>query len=134
MDDFVKVCTETDVDGNCIAETSDPLVISGLAEKPKPAVNYAYPVRISNNEICSADDTKLYCADHCIATVSVESQSGQTNLRCVQNDLDYMTPDATVAPEAAVLDGDTGASRPALKILKIDAFTMRQDIQTGSRK
>jgi hypothetical protein len=32
-----------------------------------------------------------------------------------------MTPDATVAPEAAVLDGDTGASRPALKILKTNA-------------
>jgi hypothetical protein len=123
MDDFVKVCTETDVDGNCIAETSDPQVIAGLAEKPKPAVNYTYPVRITNNDTCNADDTKLYCADQCSSTVSVESNnlSGTSILRCVQNDIDYMVPDSTVTPEAAVLDGDTGASRPALKILKTNA-------------
>ena len=123
MDDFDDVCTELDADGNCIASTDDPLQIAGLAEKPKPAVNFTYPVRITNNDTCTPDDTKLYCADHCTSTTSVESnnQSGTSILRCVQNDIDYMVPDSTVSPQAAVLDGDTGASRPALTILKTNA-------------
>ncbi len=123
MDDFDDVCTEFDADGVCTASTDDPMTIANLAEKPKPAVNFTYPVRISNNDTCTPDDTKLYCADNCVAQVSVTSnnQSGTSITRCVQNDLDYMTADETIAPQAAVLDGDTGASRPALKILKTNA-------------
>jgi hypothetical protein len=123
VDDFDDVCTELDADGVCTAQTDDPVLIAGLAEKPKPAVNFTYPVRISNNDTCTPDDTKLYCADHCTQTTSVTSnnQSGTSITRCIQNDLDYMVPDSTVAPAAAVLDGDTGASRPALMILKTNA-------------
>ena len=123
LDDFDDVCTEVDADGVCTASTDDPVVIAGLAEKPKPAVNFTYPVRITNNDTCTPDDTKLYCADQCVSTVSVTSnnQSGTSITRCVQNDLDYMTPDDTIAPAAAVLDGDTGASRPALHIIKTNA-------------
>jgi hypothetical protein len=123
MDDFDDVCTEVDADGVCTATTDDIAVIAALPEKPKPAVNYAYPVRITNNESCNPDDTKLYCADHCATTASVESnnESGNIITRCVQDDLDYMTDDASIAPAAAVLDGDTGASRPALTILKTNA-------------
>lgn len=123
MDDFDDVCTELDADGVCTATTDDIAVIAALPEKAKPAVNYAYPVRITNNESCNPDDTKLYCADHCATTASVESnnESGNIITRCVQDDLDYMTDDASIAPVAAVLDGDTGASRPALTILKTNA-------------
>jgi hypothetical protein len=59
--------------------------------------------------------------DNCISYVSVTSNSGKTTERCVQNDLDYMVVDSTILPQAAILDGDTGASRPALKILKTNA-------------
>jgi hypothetical protein len=123
MDDFDDVCTEFDAEGVCTATTDEPTAIVALGEKPKPAVNFEYPVRITNNDSCTPEDTKLYCADHCASTISVTSNnsSGATITRCVQNDLDYMTPDATIDPIAAVLDGDTGASRPALKILKTNA-------------
>lgn len=119
MADFADVCT----DNLCTATTEDPAVIAAMGAKPKPAVNYAYATRITNNETCSPGDTKLYCANHCIATVEQETGnvSGETVQRCVQNDLDYMTPDSTIAPAPAVLDGDTGASRPALVILKTEA-------------
>ena len=123
MDDFDDVCTDAD----CTATTDNPVDIAALAEKPKPAVNYTYPVRITNNETCAVGDaeTKLYCADYCVSTITQETgnQSGTSIERCVQNDLDYMTPDDTIAPAAAVLDGDTGASRPALNILKTNAAT-----------
>ena len=104
MEDFDEVCSDP-ADVDCTATTDDIATIAAMTEKPKAAINYAYPVRISNNESCNPDDTKLYCADHCATTVSVESnnQSGTAITRCVQDDLDYMTADATIAPVAAVL-------------------------------
>jgi hypothetical protein len=123
-DDFDDVCADAD----CTATTDVPADIEALGEKPKPAVNFPYAVRITNNETCTTEtdgETKLYCADNCDSTVAVTTgNSSGTNInRCVQNDLDYMTADDTIAPAAAVLDGDTGASRPALKILKTNAAT-----------
>jgi hypothetical protein len=58
--------------------------------------------------------------------VSIETgnQSGTAVDRCVDDDIDYMTDDASIPPAAAVLDGDTGASRPALKILRTNAETL----------
>ena len=121
-DEFDDVCADAD----CTATTDVPVDIEALGEKPKPAVNFAYPVRITNNETCTtvADgETKLYCEDNCDSTVAVTTgnQSGTNINRCVQNDIDYMTPDDTIAPALAVLDGDTGASRPAIKILATNA-------------
>ena len=124
LEDFDDVCSDAD----CTATTDVPADIEALGEKPKPAVNFAYAVRITNNETCTTvtdGETKLYCADNCDSTVAVTTgNSSGTNInRCVQNDLDYMTADSTIAPAAAVLDGDTGASRPALMILKTNAAT-----------
>ena len=127
----------------------DIQLIANLGSKPVPAVNFEYPVRITNNEICAADasgvavDNKLYCgaltevddpdtevvettpvALNCIDTTSFETGSqgnSQTVYRCIQADLDYMTPNTGIEPANAVLDGDTGASRPALKILATNA-------------
>jgi hypothetical protein len=130
MLDFDDVCAENDLLCDEAGVVDDPTVIAEYTTKPKPAVNFEYPVRITNNETCTteaAGETKPYCFDpednNCIATVSVETgnDSGNTALRCVQEDLDYMTPDATIDEAAAVLDGDTGASRPALKILRTNA-------------
>jgi hypothetical protein len=123
MEDFTDVCTEFDAEGVCTTSIDDEAAIAILGEKPKPAVNFTYPVRVTNNDTCTPDDTKLYCADNCVSTIGVTSnnQSGTIITRCVQNDLDYMTSDATISPAAAILDGDTGASRPALKILKTNA-------------
>ena len=123
MDDFADVIVSEDADGNITATTEDPVEILNLGTKPKVAFDYAYPVRITNNEKCAPDDTKLYCANHCVTTATIVSnnQNNTTITRCVQDDLDYMTADATIAEAAAVLDGDTGASRPALTILKTNA-------------
>jgi hypothetical protein len=127
MDNFDDVIVSEDSEGNVTEVNLDPTPddILALAEKPKPAVNFTYPVRITNNAACTDGDseTKVYCAYHCDSSVPVESgnASGTEVNRCVQDDLDYMTADASIPAEAAVLDGDTGASRPALKILKTDA-------------
>ena len=124
IDQFDDVCT--DVDCATVNEDPAPLDIFNLAEKPKPAVNFTYPVRITNNEVCVEDDSKLYCdpeivPENCISTVSVTSNSGKVTNRCVHDDLDYMVADSNIDAQAAILDGDTGASRPALKILKTNA-------------
>jgi hypothetical protein len=118
MEDFADVCT----DDECLATTEDPAEIAALDTKPKPAFNYAYPVRVTNNETCSPVDEKLYCANHCLSVVQMETGKSSGNVvdRCVDDDPDYMTRDTTIEPEASVLNGDTGASRPALKILKTD--------------
>ena len=132
-EDFDDVCTEFDADGNCIAQTDDLATILALETKPQVAVNYTYPVRITNNEVCSDTDanadttTKLWCVDNCDSTIAVTSQSGSTTNRCVQNDIDYMVPDSTVALQLAVLDGDTGASRPALKLLRTNSTILDAD-------
>lgn len=128
MEDFDDVVISKDADGTITEVNTNPAPadIVALGEKPKPAVNYAYPTRISNNESCSSVDEKVYCADHCFATVTVDTgnQSGTQVDRCVDDDIDYMTDDANILPAAAVLDGDTGASRPALKILRTNADTL----------
>ena len=128
---FDDVCADPqDLDCTTALEDPAPLAILNLGQKPKAAVNFAYPTRITNNEICTPDDfdindlansNKPWCATNCDGTVLVESNSvSNTKLeRCYQNDVDYMTYEDP--PTAAVLDGDTGASRPALKILMTNA-------------
>jgi hypothetical protein len=134
--DFDDVCALSVADDpDCASILTEPTAtqIADLGEKPKAAVNYAYPVRITNNEVCSDTDanadttTKLWCVDNCVSTIAVTSQSGNTTNRCVQNDIDYMVADSTISPQLAVLDGDTGASRPALKLLRTNATTLDAD-------
>lgn len=81
--------------------------------KPKSLNNFTYPVRVTDNEVCLKDDTKLYCQEiHC--TSYVTSNQGDTE-KCVTKTLDPLWDDGTTT---VILDGDTGASRPALSILK----------------
>lgn len=87
--------------------------------KPKSLHNFHYPVRITDNEVCSTDDNKLYCKPLC-DTYGYESTITNNNAatainRCKTYDIDMLEN------TTAVLDGDTGASRPALTILKTDA-------------
>jgi len=98
------------------------------ATKPRALNNFAYPVRISDNEVCKSDDTKLYCQTiiaegGCIdyvtskdenSTTSGTNDGTQTSDKCVTNILDPLWDDGTTV----ILDGDTGASRPALSILR----------------
>ena len=135
-EDFDDVCAQPVADDpDCATTLTDPTAtdIVALGEKPKVAVNYAYPVRITNNEVCSDTDanvdttTKLWCVDNCDSTIAVTSQSGSTTNRCVQNDIDYMVADSTIPPQLAVLDGDTGASRPALKLLRTNSTILDAD-------
>ena len=58
MDKFDDVIVSTDADGNVTVNADPtPAEILALGEKPKPAVNFTYPVRITNNAACSdADD------------------------------------------------------------------------------
>lgn len=91
---------------------------ANVSTKPKPAVNFAYPVRMTDNEGCKEDDTKLYCQAMCAEYGWVGVPSGQDGTivnRCKTGDIDMLT-DTQV-----VMDGDTGASRPAIKMLSTDA-------------
>ncbi|UFH58174.1 DUF5011 domain-containing protein [Sulfurovum mangrovi] len=84
--------------------------------KLKSANNFHYPVRITDNEQCKETDRKPYCEYFCTNYGTVTSpkgnQSGDTVTRCLTYDTDMLTD------SVSILDGDTGASRPALKILK----------------
>jgi len=91
--------------------------------KPKSKYNFTYPVRITDNEKCadpatSNKEKKPYCKYLCETYGSVEiekgNQSGDTVFRCLTYDTD-MLEDVQV-----YLNGDTGASRPAIKILTTD--------------
>lgn len=86
--------------------------------KPKSLHNFHYPVRITDNEQCSANDTKPYCKTLC-NTYGSESSTTNSNAattieRCYTYDVDMLTN------TQVILNGDTGASRSALEILKTD--------------
>lgn len=102
----------------------DALLDEEQATKPKAKNNFAYPVRITDNEVCIDGDTKLYCQVENLCTSYVVSKdSGEDGEdvvksgKCVTNVLDPLW----IEPTAVILDGDTGASRPAMTILKTDA-------------
>jgi hypothetical protein len=131
MQDFDDVCTELDDQGTadpsddvCTTVSDDPVVIAALETKPKPAVKFTYPVRVTDNEACFVDgDTKLYCEEVCTDSTTVDSnnQKDQEIVRCLTGDIDPLPQwdgDTLVEDAYAALDGDTGASRPALTILK----------------
>jgi len=84
--------------------------------KPKSLNNFTYPVRITDNEKCQEDDNKLFCQYLCDTYGSVDiakgNKSGDIVKRCLTYDTDMLS-DTQV-----VMDGDTGASRPTLRILK----------------
>ena len=79
--------------------------------------NFHYPVRITDNERCTDGDTKPYCQRMCdtYGSTDLTSGSGSVVARCNTYDIDMLTN------TRAVLDGDTGASRSAIKILETDA-------------
>ena len=113
-------------------EPDDALLDEEQASKPKVLNNFAYPVRITDNEVCIEGDTKLYCQETtCIdyvnskdANLTDEEEGTQdgsnSSAKCVTNVLDPLWPDE---PTAVILDGDTGASRPAMSILKTEEGT-----------
>jgi hypothetical protein len=98
--------------GEVVTIEDDPEI--NVDGKPQPLVNFDYPVRITDNEKCNGDDdTKLYCAHIC---------DGAESTDCVTEYIDMLSL-STKEEEVyySVLDGDTGASRPAMQILKTDA-------------
>jgi hypothetical protein len=78
--------------------------------------NFHYPVRITDNEMCSSTDKKAYCKTLCTAygseTFTTQNSAQTQTDRCYTYDVDML--DNT----QVLLNGDTGASRPAIKILK----------------
>ena len=107
-------------------EPEDALLDEEQATKPKPLNNFAYPTRITDNEVCIEGDTKEYCADVC-TDVYINSKDENTTEdgtedgsnssgKCVTTVLDPLW----IEPTAVILDGDTGASRPAMSILKTE--------------
>jgi hypothetical protein len=95
--------------------TSDTSIVG---TRPASLNNLHYPVRITDNEMCSSTDKKAYCSALCTEYGS-ELFTTQNNAeaetdRCYTYDIDML--DNT----RVILNGDTGASRPALKILKTD--------------
>ena len=107
---FTKI--NGNVYGDVVTIEDDPDI--NVDGKPQPLVNFDYPVRITDNEKCNGDgDTKLYCAHIC---------DGAESTDCVTEYIDMLSL-STKEEEVyySVLDGDTGASRPAMQILKTDA-------------
>lgn len=86
-----------------------------------PLYNFAGPVRITDNAACNVEgDNKQYCYDPAICQGSFAAQTNngkEADLqRCVTGEIDAL---GTEYPgDYAILDGDTGASRPAMKLLK----------------
>jgi len=126
MDDFDYVIVDDlgDDDPTNDVVSNDPATIAALGTKPKPAINYSYPVRITDNEACFFEnDTKLYCEQVCTdsTTVNSNNQKDEDIVRCLTGDIDPLPQwdgDSLVEDAYAALDGDTGASRPAISILK----------------
>jgi hypothetical protein len=73
--------------------------------KPKPKYSFSYPIRITDNEKCQVGDTKLYCQALC-------DEFGSEDGICNTGERDMLDN------ERVHLNGDTGASRPTLNILK----------------
>jgi len=90
--------------------------------KPTATSNFSYPIRITDNELCKASggvidptETKLYCKVMCdtFGTATVTDSTGTlVGEYCETGDVDALVD------HYAVLNGDTGASRPLVKILK----------------
>ena len=81
-------------------------------------VNFNYPIRLTDNEKCTLGDEKQYCQDLCAdygyQTLIANGDSAKETKRCNSPYTDNLSAFTTT------LDGDTGASRPAVKILKTD--------------
>ena len=94
--------------------------IDGDTEKLKSLNNFHYPMRITDNEQCQTNDTKPYCNYLCgkYGFESSTTNNNQENAkeRCLTGYTDMLDD------RDSVLDGDTGASRPTLRILKTDAL------------
>ena len=128
MADFDDVFT-VDAEGNVTGTTDDPATIAAMTVKPKPATKFSYPVRITDNESCFFEgDNKLYCAEVCTDSTLVDSNNNKDDeiVRCITGDKDQLLTEYDVYGNIieetyATLDGDTGASRPALSIMKTDA-------------
>lgn len=86
--------------------------------KPKSMYNFHYPVRMTDNEKCAVGDTKPYCQLMCdtygYVDLNTSNNAGSAITRCKTYDVDMLTN------TQVILDGDTGASRSALKILETD--------------
>lgn len=100
--------------------TLDPdFIPSGSSEvcRPKPLVTMSVPVPVSDNISCNTDasSAKLVCTTetYCATTTTLPTQGGDsTGTFCV---VDYDDDAGTYTENVdAVLDGDTGASRPNL--------------------
>lgn len=129
MADFDDIVTD---DGGTPNDPSDDIVntdptpedIAALDTKAKSAVNLTYPVRVTDNEACFVEgDTKLYCEQVCTDSTVVDSNNKKDAeiVRCLTGDIDPLPQwdgDTLVEDAYAALDGDTGASRPAMTILK----------------
>lgn len=91
--------------------------IDGVS-KLKPLVNFSYPVRITDNEMCKVGDTKLYCQALC-------EEFGSEDGICKTGDSDMLDG------ERVNLNGDTGASRPIIRLLKTNTDTNEYAVVLG---
>jgi len=102
----------------------------GIDDNITSEVPMNYPVRITDNEICQPDDNKIYCQEICnigeVTITTTNNNKTDSVTRCYTHDTDWLltgAPDLWEHPDlndTAVLDGDTGASRPAISIIETD--------------
>ncbi|HEX5623518.1 MAG TPA: choice-of-anchor O protein, partial [Sulfuricurvum sp.] len=110
--------------------TMDDFVLNdGVGTRPTPLNTFSYPVRITDNEACKADgtETKLYCQPLCdqFGTGTALDSDGTVREFCQTGDVDMLTG------EQMVLNGDTGASRPVIKLLRTNASTAEYVVVLG---
>ena len=106
-------------------DATDGEVVDGDTTKPKSLNNFSYPVPVSDNAVCRADNVSagtaaLYCVDLCNDNGSLDDATSNDDGKCYSGYDDPITviyaaantPDVVVEPQ--LLNGDTGASRPIL--------------------
>ena len=105
MDDFDATDSDALTSGDAIMDA-----------RPASLNNFHYPVRITDNEMCSSTDKKAYCRALCTgygsALFTTQNNAQTQTDRCYTYDIDMLDG------SKVLLNGDTGASRPALKLLK----------------
>ena len=117
-------------DFNLTVDVEEEVAEEDTLVKPKSLVNLSYPVRISDNESCNNEDQKFYCQQlagvientfkpEVECTEWIDANSDQGKPKCQTNVLDplWLNDDENNLT-TVILDGDTGASRPAIAIMK----------------
>lgn len=106
---------KTDINGDGAADTLDQQLTTTSALKP--LVPMAIPVRLTDNEKCSPDDTKPYCS----TLLDLDGGGVADDQICSGPSVSYVnkqgeTVNACVAGDGRVFNGQSAATRPRISL------------------